>query len=69
MNAVGLNHRVAPRLSLTAFFDLAVQLGIKDVEIRNELPGVAIADGTPAETVRRGRQPTRCSCADDSEIA
>ena len=53
MNAVGLNHRVAPRLSLTAFLDLAVELGVKDVEIRNELPGVAIADGTAPQTVRR----------------
>lgn len=52
MNAFGLNHRVAPTASLTAFFDLAVSLGIKDVEIRNELPGVAIADGTPARDVR-----------------
>ncbi|MDX7952338.1 TIM barrel protein [Lichenihabitans sp. Uapishka_5] len=53
MNPIALNHRVAPAASLTAFFDLAVALGITDVEIRNELPGVAIADGTPPETVRR----------------
>ncbi|WP_237477690.1 TIM barrel protein [Lichenibacterium dinghuense] len=53
MNAFGLNHRVAPAASLTAFFDLAVSLGVSGVEIRNELPGVAIADGTPPETVRR----------------
>lgn len=53
MNAFGLNHRVAPAAGLTAFFDLAVSLGIADVEVRNELPGVAIADGTPPETVRR----------------
>ena len=52
-NAIGLNHRVAPTLDLAAFLDLAVSLGIRDVEIRNELPGVAIADGTPASTVRR----------------
>lgn len=53
MNAIALNHRVAPSASLAAFFDLAVALGVTDVEIRNELPGVAIADGTPPETVRR----------------
>ncbi|RYB01397.1 xylose isomerase [Lichenibacterium ramalinae] len=53
MNAFSLNHRVAPAAGLTAFFDLAVSLGVTDVEVRNELPGVAIADGTPAETVRR----------------
>ncbi len=52
MNAFGLNHRVAPTAGLTAFFDLAVSLGISDVEIRNELPHVAIADGTPARDVR-----------------
>ena len=53
MNAIALNHRVAPAASLTAFFDLAVALGISAVEIRNELPGVAIADGTEPETVRQ----------------
>ncbi|RYC29262.1 xylose isomerase [Lichenibacterium minor] len=53
MNAFSLNHRVAPAAGLSSFFDLAVSLGIADVEIRNELPDVAIADGTPADTVRR----------------
>ena len=53
MNAIGLNHRVAPTASLTDFFELAVALGVTDVEIRNELPGVAISDGTSPETVRR----------------
>jgi 2-keto-myo-inositol isomerase len=52
MNSFGLNHRVAPTASLTSFFDLAVSLGITDVEIRNELPGVAIADGTLPQDVR-----------------
>ena len=52
-NAVGLNHRVAPTFGLAAFFDLAASLGVRDVEIRNELRNVAIADGTPAEVVRR----------------
>ena len=52
MNAFGLNHRVAPRANLSEFFDLAVRLGVSSVEIRNELPGVAIADGTPAAEVR-----------------
>ncbi len=53
MNPIALNHRVAPASSLTGFFDLAVSLGVTDVEIRNELPGVAIADGTPPAVVRR----------------
>jgi 2-keto-myo-inositol isomerase len=48
-----LNHRVAPNYTLQQFFDLATTLGISEVEIRNELPGVAIADGTPAATVRQ----------------
>ena len=52
MTIFALNHRVAPTLSLTGFFDLAAALGITEVEIRNELPGVAIADGTPASVVR-----------------
>ena len=53
MSAFGLNHRVAPAASLTEFFDLASSLGISQVEIRNELPHVAIADGTSPDTVRR----------------
>jgi 2-keto-myo-inositol isomerase len=52
VSAFCLNHRVAPSLSLPAFFDLARDLDVSDVEIRNELPGVAIADGTVAATVR-----------------
>ena len=53
MNTIGLNHRVAPTATLREFFDLAVALGVTEVEIRNELPGVAIGDGTPPDTVRR----------------
>lgn len=53
MIAFSLNHRVAPTAGLSSFFDLTVSLGITGVEIRNELPNVAIADGTPAEAVRR----------------
>ena len=41
-----LNHMVAPRLDCGAFFDLARKLGVTDVEIRNDLPGGALADGT-----------------------
>jgi len=46
-----LNHMVAPRLDHAKFFDLARKLGVTDVEIRNDLPGVALADGTPAAEV------------------
>ncbi|MCF3638878.1 TIM barrel protein [Rhizobium sp. TRM95111] len=45
-----LNHMTAPGLSLDAFFALAASLGIGSVEIRNDLDGNAILDGTtPAE--------------------
>lgn len=56
MNPFGLNHRVAPTASLPTFFDHAVSLGITDVEIRNELPGVAIADGTLPQNVRHAAE-------------
>ena len=46
-----LNHMVAPRLNHTAFFDLTRKLGLDRVEIRNDLKGVALADGTSAAEV------------------
>jgi 2-keto-myo-inositol isomerase len=33
-----LNHMVAPQLGYSAFFDLALRLGINAVEIRNDIP-------------------------------
>lgn len=47
-----LNHMAAPGLRLDAFFALARKLGIREVEIRNDLAGNAILDGTPPATVR-----------------
>lgn len=47
-----LNHIASPRRDVAACFALAKELGIADVEIRNDLPGVATQDGTPAATVR-----------------
>jgi len=47
-----LNHMCAPSLSLEAFFAAAKQLGIDSVEIRNDLAGNAILDGTPAVAVK-----------------
>lgn len=45
-----LNHMTAPALRLDAFFALAVSLGMTAVEIRNDLDGNAILDGSaPAE--------------------
>jgi 2-keto-myo-inositol isomerase len=48
-----LNHMAAPKLPLGAFLDLAREMGVEGVEIRNDLDGNAILDGTSAETVRR----------------
>ncbi|MGV1765201.1 TIM barrel protein [Agrobacterium rhizogenes] len=47
-----LNHMCAPSLSLEAFFSAAKSLGIDSVEIRNDLAGNAIIDGTPAAAVK-----------------
>ena len=45
-----LNHMTAPALALDGFFALTVSLGLRAVEIRNDLDGNAILDGTtPAE--------------------
>jgi 2-keto-myo-inositol isomerase len=48
-----LNHIAAPRRRFAAFLDLARELGIRAVEIRNDLPGVEIADGADPAQVRR----------------
>ena len=47
-----LNHIAAPRRDVAGFFALARELGIAEVEIRNDLPGTAIQDGTLAAVVR-----------------
>ncbi|NWB95576.1 TIM barrel protein [Pseudomonas gingeri] len=47
-----LNRMVAPRLSLPQFIELAVALKADAIEIRNDLMGVEIEDGTPAVRVR-----------------
>lgn len=47
-----LNHMVQPQLGLAPFFNLARSLGIDGVEIRNDVTGQAILEGTPAGTVR-----------------
>ena len=48
-----LNHMVAPGLGVVEFFRLAAALGIVEVEIRNDLAGRAILDGTPPQAVRQ----------------
>lgn len=47
-----LNHITTPALSPEAFFALAKSIGIDNVEIRNDLSGNAIIDGTPASDIR-----------------
>src|SRR5262245_53319162 len=44
---------VAPQLKLADFFRLARQVGAAEVEIRNDIAGEAILDGTPAVEVKR----------------
>ncbi|MBY5568368.1 TIM barrel protein [Rhizobium leguminosarum] len=48
-----LNHMAAPSLAIDDFFALARSLGIDAVEIRNDLSGNAILDGTQPETIRQ----------------
>ena len=47
-----LNHMVAPSLRPEAFFALCQALGVGKAEIRNDLAGNAILDGTPAADIR-----------------
>jgi 2-keto-myo-inositol isomerase len=47
-----INHMVAPRRSFAELAELATALGLDQVEIRNDLDGVPIRDGTPPERMR-----------------
>lgn len=47
-----LNRMVAPSLALPAFIQLTQGLGCDALELRNDLPGVELDDGTPATKVR-----------------
>lgn len=47
-----INRTCAPQLPLDAFIDLARAAGVGAVEIRNDVPGREIMDGTPAPEVR-----------------
>lgn len=51
-----LNHMTAPRLAPEDFFSLAERLGARGVEIRNDIEGNAIADGTQAGALRRAAE-------------
>lgn len=47
-----LNRMSAPRLPLSDYLALCGRLGVDAIEIRNDLPGVELVDGTPAQAVR-----------------
>jgi 2-keto-myo-inositol isomerase len=47
-----INHAVAPRRSFAELIALATSLGLDQVEIRNDLEGVPIKDGTAPERIR-----------------
>jgi 2-keto-myo-inositol isomerase len=47
-----LNHMAAPKLGIDDFFALAKSLGIDAVEIRNDLDGNAILDGTQPSAIK-----------------
>lgn len=48
-----LNHMVAPQLALGDFLRLTRSVGLTKVEIRNDIAGGAVLDGTPASAVKR----------------
>ncbi|MET3622512.1 putative xylose isomerase-like sugar epimerase [Burkholderia ambifaria] len=47
-----LNRMSAPRLPLDRYVALCRRLGVDSIEIRNDVDGVEITDGTPASAVR-----------------
>jgi 2-keto-myo-inositol isomerase len=47
-----INHMVAPRRTFAQLLELATSLGLTSVEIRNDLEGVPISDGTDAARIR-----------------
>ena len=51
-----LNHITSPKLRFADFLRLAGEIGVRAVEIRNDLRGVEIEDGTPAAEVRRAAE-------------
>lgn len=48
-----LNHMTAPTMPIADLFDFALSLGIDAVEIRNDLAGNAILDGTKPGEIRK----------------
>jgi 2-keto-myo-inositol isomerase len=54
MNSIrfALNHMCAPSMPIDDFFAMAKSLDVHSVEIRNDLAGNAILDGTPAAVIK-----------------
>lgn len=51
-----LNHMCAPSLGVSEFLDLARSLDVSAVEIRNDIPGQAILDGTKPGAIREAAE-------------
>jgi 2-keto-myo-inositol isomerase len=47
-----INRISAPRLSFPDYLAMCRRLGVSDIEIRNDLNGVEISNGTPAAQLR-----------------
>ncbi|MGD9426291.1 TIM barrel protein [Pantoea sp. NSTU24] len=47
-----INRKIAPRLSLEAFFQLVQRLGLSKVELRNDMPGGSVTDDLSVDQLR-----------------
>lgn len=47
-----INRKIAPRLSLEAFFQLVQRLGLSRVELRNDMPGGSVTDDLSTDQLR-----------------
>ncbi|WP_321936996.1 TIM barrel protein [Paraburkholderia sp. J8-2] len=47
-----LNRMSAPKLGFPEYVELCQRLGIDAIEIRNDLPGIEMTDGTPAAQIK-----------------
>jgi len=56
MATFAINHITAPELDIEAFFALARSLDLHHVEIRNDIEGQALLDGTSPEAIRSAAQ-------------
>jgi len=46
-----INRISAPRIPFADFAAMSRRLGVDAIEIRNDLPGVELTDGTPAQAI------------------